>query len=87
MADATIDLHGELREEVSRMYVSMRPKRPIESAIRLGDLCATSGNQLLSNLIDLRPFYAMSQNLAVALPLGVTRANVSFTYPESFAVR
>lgn len=78
---------GKLREEVSRMYVSMRPKRPIENAIRLGDLCATSGNQLLSNLIDLRPFYTMSPNLAIALPLGVTRANVSFTYPESFAVR
>ncbi len=78
---------GELREEVSRMYVSMRPKRPIENAIRLGDLCATSGNQFLSNLIDLRPFYTMSPNLAIALPPGVTRANVSFTYPESFAVR
>ncbi|HET7705252.1 MAG TPA: tetratricopeptide repeat protein [Thermoanaerobaculia bacterium] len=79
--------HGQLREEVTRMYVTMRPKRPIESAIRLGDLCATSGNQLLSNLIDLRPFYTMSPNLAIALPLGVTRASVAFTYPESFAVR
>lgn len=79
--------HGALREEVSRMYVSMRPKRPIENAIRLGDLCATSGNQLLSNQIDLRPFYTMSPNLAISLPLGVTRASVSFTYPESFAVR
>lgn len=79
--------HGALREEVSRMYVSMRPKRPIENAVRLGDLCGTSGNQLLSNLIDLRPFYTMSPNLAIALPLGVTRASVSFTYPESFAVR
>ena len=78
---------GALREETSRMYVSMRPKRPIENAIRVGDLCATSGNQLLANLIDLRPFYTMSPNLAIALPLGVTRASVSFTYPESFLVR
>jgi hypothetical protein len=29
----------------------------------------------------------MSPNLAISLPLGVTRASVSFTYPESFAVR
>jgi Tfp pilus assembly protein PilF len=78
---------GALREETSRMYVSMRPKRPIENAIRVGDLCATSGNQLLANFVDLRPFYSMSPNLAIALPLGVTRASVSFTYPESFLVR
>lgn len=78
---------GALREEASRMYVSMRPKRPIENAIRLGDLCATAGNQLLANVIDLRPFYTMSPNLAISLALGVTRASVSFTYPESFAVR
>lgn len=79
--------HGALREEMSRLYVSMRPKRPVENAVRLGDLCATAGNTLLSNPIDLRPFYVMSPNLAILLPLGVTRASVTFTYPENFSVR
>jgi hypothetical protein len=78
---------GALRDETSRLYVSMRAKRPIENAIRVGDLCATAGSSLLSNPIDLRPFYAISPNLAMTLPAGVVRATVSFTYPDSFSVR
>ena len=76
--------HGALRDEVGKLYTSMRPKRPIENAMRSGDLCATAGNLTLANYIDLRPFYAMSPNLAITLPLGVTRATVTFTYPDSF---
>jgi tetratricopeptide (TPR) repeat protein len=79
--------HGALRDEVSKLYVNMRVKRPIETMQRSGDLCATSGTMLLSNPIDLRPFYALSPNLAIALPNGVTRAVVTFTYPDSFGVR
>ena len=75
---------GELREEINRVYVSMRPKRPIENLHRTGDVCATQGSLLISNQIDLRPFYVMSPNLAVALQNGVTRAVVSFTYPDSY---
>jgi tetratricopeptide (TPR) repeat protein len=71
---------GELREEVKTLYMTMRPKQPVD-LLRVGDLCATSGNVMIGNLIDLRPFYAMSPNLAVALPRGVVRAVVSFTYP------
>lgn len=76
--------HGALRDEVGKLYSSMRAKRPIEKAIRSGDLCATAGTLLVANYIDLRPFYAMSPNLAITLPLGVTRATVTFTYPDSF---
>jgi Flp pilus assembly protein TadD len=79
--------HGALRAELSRLYSSARAKRPIENAMRSGDLCATSGTLMLSNPIDLRPFYAMTPNLSMALPLGVTRAAVTFTYPEGFKVR
>lgn len=79
--------HGALRDEIGRLHISMRPKREIENALRVGDLCATSGTTLLANPIDLRPFYAMSPNLAMLLPLGVTRATVSFTYPEAFRIR
>ncbi len=75
---------GALREEVARLYASMRPKRPVENVLRMGDLCATSGALMMANYIDLRPFYAMSPNLAITLPLGVTRATVTFTYPDSF---
>ena len=78
---------GALREEISRIYPSMRVKRPIENGIRLGDLCGTAGTLLLGNPIDLRPFYAISPNLAIALSYGVSRASVSFTYPDSFKVR
>ncbi len=78
---------GALREEISRIYPSMRVKRPIENGIRLGDLCGTAGTLLLGNPIDLRPFYAISPNLAIALGYGVSRASVSFTYPDSFKVR
>lgn len=76
--------HGELREEIKRLYGGMRPKRPLENVHRLGDLCATSGNQLIANQIDLRPFYVLSPNLAIALQNGVTRAVVMFTYPDSY---
>jgi hypothetical protein len=69
------------------VYIGMRARRPVENALRLGDLCGTSGALLLGNMIDLRPFYAMSPNLAIQLPYGVTKAAVSFTYPESYKVR
>ena len=78
--------HGELREEISRLYPSMRVKRPLENVHRTGDLCAMQGTLLLSNQIDLRPFYVLSPNLAIALQNGVTRAVVSFTYPDSYVL-
>ena len=76
--------HGELRDEIGKLFTGMRVKKPIENVHRVGDLCATSGTQLLSNQIDLRPFYVMSPNLAIALQNGVTRAVVTFTYPDSY---
>ena len=78
---------GALRDEVAKLYLSMRAKKPIENAMRMGDLCATAGTMLLSNLIDLRPFYAMSPDLAIALNPGVARATVTVTYPESYRFR
>ena len=71
---------GALRDEVNRIYTGMRVKRPIENVQRVGDVCAASGSTLLTNPIDLRPFYALSPNLAMQLPNGVTRAVVTFTY-------
>lgn len=78
---------GAYRGEISKVYIGMRARRPVENALRLGDLCGTSGTLLLGNMIDLRPFYAMSPNLVIQLPYGVTKAAVSFTYPESYKVR
>jgi len=71
---------GSLRDDVNRFYPSLRAKRPIENLSRIGDLCATAGTTNLGNAIDLRPFYAMSPNLAIALQQGVTKAIVTFTY-------
>ncbi len=69
------------------MYPLMRVRRPIENVSRMGDLCATSGTLLVGNAIDLRPFYALSSDLAVQLPFGVTRAAVTLTYPDSFRLK
>lgn len=79
--------NGALRDDINKLYLGMRPNKPIESVLRSGDLCATSGTTMLGNPIDLRPFYAMSPNLAMTLPFGVTRAVVTFTYPDAFKVR
>lgn len=72
---------GALRDEIARLHTGMRVKKPVESVQRTGDVCASAGATLLSNQIDLRPFYALSPNLAISLPNGVTRAVVTFTYP------
>jgi len=77
---------GALRDELGKMYPSMRAKRPVEGMNR-GDFCATNGTLLLGNMIDLRPFYAMGPTLAMQLPYGVVRAVVTFTYPDSYRVR
>jgi tetratricopeptide (TPR) repeat protein len=78
---------GSWRDEVGKLYVSMRARRPVENVSRIGDLCATNGTTILGNYIDLRPFYAMSPNLAMQVPFGVTRATVTFTYPDSYRPR
>jgi hypothetical protein len=72
---------GALRDEVSKLYLSMRARRPLENVVRTGDLCATSGTLLVANLIDLRPFYALIPDLAMTIPPGVARATVTLTYP------
>lgn len=77
---------GALRDEVSKLYTSMRVKKPIETMQQRGDLCATTGTLLVADPIDLRPFYVFSPNLAIALQNGVTRALVTFTYPDGYAV-
>lgn len=83
----TAKAQGAIREEINRIYPAMRVRRPMENMMRTGDLCGTAGSLLLGNPIDLRPFYALSPNLGVALSYGVSRASVTFTYPESFKVR
>lgn len=76
----TLKPHGELRDEIARVYPSMRVKKPIEGLQRTGDLCVASGAATLANPVDLRPFYTLSPNLNLQLPMGVTKAVVTFTY-------
>ncbi|HYK05285.1 MAG TPA: hypothetical protein VE974_26275 [Thermoanaerobaculia bacterium] len=73
--------HGALRDDIQPLYQNFRVRRPLETAQRQGDLCASAGSQNLANFIDLRPFYAMSPNLGIALQNGITKAVVTFTYP------
>jgi tetratricopeptide (TPR) repeat protein len=79
--------YGAERQEISTLYQDMRTRRPIERILSLGDRCGVSGTQILGNPIDLRPFYALTPSLAMVLGNGVARANVSFTYPDSYRVR
>jgi hypothetical protein len=79
--------YGFVRQEVSTLYPDMRVRKPIDRVLALGDRCGIAGSTVLSNPIDLRPFYAFTPNTAVALPGGVTRATVSFTYPDAYKVR
>jgi hypothetical protein len=64
----------------------MRVKKSVENIKGAGDLCATSGTFLLGNPIDLRPLYVLSPNLAMALQPGVSRAVVTFNYPDSYVL-
>jgi tetratricopeptide (TPR) repeat protein len=79
--------YGAVRQEVGLIYQDMRTRRPIERILSLGDRCGILGTQILGNPIDLRPFYALTPSLAMVLNNGITRANVSFTYPDSYKVR
>ncbi|HEX7704924.1 MAG TPA: tetratricopeptide repeat protein [Thermoanaerobaculia bacterium] len=71
------------REVVSQLYPAMRVKRPLDVS-RSGDLCGIAAGRQLSNAIDLRPFYPLSPNFALALPNGVVRATVTHTYPPGY---
>jgi Flp pilus assembly protein TadD len=73
--------YGTQRQEIATLYPDMRVRKPVERLLATGDRCGVSGATILSNEMDLRPFYAFSPNLAMTLPPGVTRAAVSFTYP------
>jgi len=73
--------YGHERDDVSKIYDRMRVNRPIENMLSSGDRCGTAGGVFLMNPIDLRPFYALSPNLGITLPTGVTHATVTFTYP------
>jgi hypothetical protein len=79
--------YGFERQEISTLYPEMRVRKPIEKIQNAGDRCGIAGSTILSNPVDLRPFYAFSPNLGVALANGITRATVSFTYPDSYRVR
>jgi Flp pilus assembly protein TadD len=78
--------YGAERQEIGTLYQDMRVRKPIERMLSAGDRCGVSGTQVLGNPVDLRPFYALTPNLAIVLENGVTRASVSFTYPDSYKV-
>jgi len=79
--------YGFERQEMAMLYPDMRVRKPIEKVLSMGDRCGLAGTTVLSNPVDLRPVYAFSPNLAIALASGITRATVSFTYPDSYKVR
>jgi tetratricopeptide (TPR) repeat protein len=79
--------YGAERQEIGSLYQDMRVRKPVEHMLSAGDRCGISGTQVLGNPVDLRPFYALTPNLAIVLGNGVTRASVSFTYPDSYRVK
>ena len=72
--------YGMERQEIATLYPDMRIRKPIDRLLSTGDRCGIAGGTILRNEIDLRPLYAFSPNLAIALPPAVTRASVTFTY-------
>lgn len=71
------------RDELELIHRGMRVKKPLDILGR-GDLCAVGGATPIGNPIDLRPFYTVSPNVAMALPFGVNRVTVAFTYPDGY---
>ncbi len=61
-------------------FGGVRAKRPIDLA-KTGDFCAVSGTRRIGNQIDLRPFYTLFPNVAIAVPFGVTEVKTTFTHP------
>lgn len=76
---------GEARRMIERHYPGHRGKAV--DMLQKGDICGVAGSQVITNLIDLRAFDAWSPNLALAMPPGITRAAVSFTYPEGYTFK
>jgi tetratricopeptide (TPR) repeat protein len=72
------------RATIALLYPTMRLKRPMTDLAVRGDFCAISGGRYIANLIDLRPFYAISPSLAFPIPNGVTRAVVTYVYPAGY---
>jgi Tfp pilus assembly protein PilF len=72
--------YGMERQEVATLYPDMRVRKPVERLLATGDRCGLSGSTILTNDLDLRPFYVFSPNLGMSLPPGVTRATVTFTH-------
>jgi hypothetical protein len=70
---------GALRDEAEKFYGGIRAKREVDRIFLVGDVCAMNGGLLLSNPVDLRPFYVMSPNLSFQLPNSVNKAAVNFT--------
>ena len=75
---------GPMREQTQTLYPEMRVKKPLD-VMRQGDLCAISGNRLIGNMIDLRPFYSVSPDLPGTVPFGVQKVSAVFTYPREVA--
>jgi hypothetical protein len=71
---------GKLFDQLETFYPGFRGK-VAQNILPKGDVCTRVGTRWVTDLIDLRAFDTWSPNLAVVLPLGVTRAVVSFTYP------
>lgn len=68
-----------------RVYPGWRRNRPIELVNR-ADYCGVEGSRLVSNRIDLRPFYSISPSMAMVLENGVARVEVTYTYPSGFTL-
>lgn len=76
---------GPLRDQVKNIYSTMRVKKPLD-ILKIGDVCTTAGARLVGNQVDLRPFYTISPDLAVLLPLRTSKVAVALTYPAGFTV-
>jgi len=80
-----VDTPRDVFAELRRMHAGLRTRKPID-LLASSDHCTVTGSRMISNQIDLRPFYTVSPNIATLLPAGVTRMTISFTYPDNFSI-
>lgn len=74
---------GKLRQQIDAVYPTMRLRKPLDVK-RQGDVCSVVGAKMVTNPIDLRPFFSIAPDLAVLLAPGVQKVVVTATYPANF---
>lgn len=76
---------GPIRDQIEQIYPQMRLRKPHDIKSK-GDVCSIVGPKVVTNPVDLRPFYSVAPDLAIMLPAGVQKVTVNVSYPKDFVL-